>query len=172
MVERIDLEEPAARRHQRARRAGKESGRTRWQAEDAARFLFKGQSYDAGARSETHCNLCGGPIRLCYVLKVIEDPSVLYSREVGKLHIGECCFQSIRAVNEKLYGQLLAAAVNLRTFLEAIERDQRIFAVQEAATETNEGKSPHPPLVVPPLDEEFAVQLFEALEAGKGGNHA
>lgn len=96
------------------------------------------------------------------MLKVFEDPSVPYSPEVGKLQIGECCFQPIGAVNEKLYSQLLAA-VNLRTFIEAIERDQTIFGVQEAATETNEGKSPHPPLVVPPLAEDFGVQLFEAL---------
>lgn len=92
-----------------------------WQSADAARFFFKGQRYDAGPASDTTCSLCGEHIRLCYVLKVLEKIDLL-SPEVGKLTVGECCFQPIEAANEKLHRQLSAAAVNLRTYIEAIER--------------------------------------------------
>ena len=116
----------------------------------------------------TTCGLCGEHIRFVYVLKVIESPSPSHShsREVGKLHIGECCFEPIRVVNEKLYRQLLAAAVNLRTYIEAIERDQRIFG----AMESEKVESAPPLLGVAALDENSIPQWFEAL-VKDGGDH-
>jgi len=109
--------------------------------------------------------LCGEHVRLCYVLKVVQDPSLPYSPEVGKLLIGECCFKPIKAVNEKLYRQLLAAAVNLRTFIDAIERDKRIFAESDAAPEKFDSSQ------LQLVDEELGCQLFEGL-SDEGGDHA
>lgn len=148
-------------------RAGKSSKRTHtthnttgaWGIADAARFLFKGQCYDAGRESEMECGLCGEQIRLCYVLKVLQSTDPL-SAELDKLTIGECCFKLIKGVNEKVYRQLLAAAINLRTFLEAIQRDQRIFA----------GIVPEPGCSPSTLDadEEIASQMFERIVAHGG----
>jgi hypothetical protein len=152
--------------NRRAQRTGKSSagrrrGTTELRSADAARFLYKAQCYDAGPESETKCGLCGGQIQLCYVLKVLQSTDPL-SAEIGKLTIGECCFKPIKGVNEKLYSQLLAAAINLRTFVEAIQRDQRIFAgiVPES------GCSPLPL----DADEEMVSRMFEQIIA-QGGEH-
>ena len=126
MTDQINLKKVRPRSNKRVRSSSRPQGEDTWQSVDAARFLYKGQCYDAGHESETTCELCRKRIRLCYVLKVVQDPSLPYSPEVGKLTVGECCFKPIKAVNEKLYRQLLAAAVNLRTFIDAIERDKRI----------------------------------------------
>ena len=165
MTDQIKLEEVGPLSKKGARRSRGHLGGDTWQSADAARFLHKGQCFDAGSESETKCELCGKRIRLCYVLKVVQDPSLPYSPEVGKLIIGECCFKAIQAVNEKLYRQLLAAAVNLRTFIEAIERDQRIFA--ESGGAPDEFDSAQLQLV----DEELACRLFEGL-IDEGGDHA
>jgi len=109
--------------------------------------------------------LCRERIRLCYVLKVVQDP-LPYSPEVGKLTIGECCFKPIKAVNEKLYRQLLAAAVNLRTFIDAIERDKQIFAEPGAAREKLDSFQ-----LKMGVDEELGSQIFEGPLDG-GGDHA
>lgn len=124
MNDKINRKE-LAKRSLIASMGGCQSGRT-WQVEDAGRFLFKAQCYDAGPDSETKCGLCGKHTRLCYVLNVLQSTDPL-SPEVGKVVIGECCFEAIKAANVKLYRQLLAAAINLRTFMEAIERDKRRF---------------------------------------------
>lgn len=124
MRDTINLKDVRQRSQNRSLR--KRQGTRTWQFADAARFLFKAQCYDAGPDSETRCGLCRGEIRLCYVLKALETADPL-APEVGKLTIGECCFQQIKLINEKLYRQLLAAAINLRTFMEAIERDKRTF---------------------------------------------
>jgi hypothetical protein len=131
--------------------------------------LFKGQCYDAGARIFRACDLCGEPIRLVYVLKAVESSTHLFSPEIARLDVGECCFEKIKTVNEKLYGQLLAAAVNLRTYMEAIERDRRIFAGQEEAHETETVESPQQQ--PPSLDQDWVRQLFEEI-LSDGGNHA
>ena len=166
MTDQINLNNFGSRSHKRARRSSQHLGGNTWQPADAARFLYKGQCYDAGSESETECELCRKRIRLCYVLKVVKDPSLAYSPEVGKLLIGECCLKPIQAVNEKLYRQLLAAGVNLRTFIEAVERDKRVFAEPDAASE-NFGSSQLQLCV----DEELGRQLFEGL-LGEGGDHA
>ena len=140
----------------------------RWQSADAARFLFKGQCYDAGSRIFRSCDLCGEPIRLVYVLKVIESPSHPCSPEIDKLDVGECCFRKIEAVNEKLYAQLLAGAINLRTYLEAIERDRRVFIGQQEVNESEMVEMLQ--LRGPGLEEDSVRQLFEAL-VSDGGNH-
>src|SRR5579872_3926434 len=119
MTDRINLEEVGSRFRKRTRHA--HLGGNTSQSEDAAHFLFGGQCYDAGSGSDRTCGVCGEGIRFNYVLKVIESPDDPYSPQVGKMHIGECCFKSVKASNEKLYLQLLAAAVNLRTYLAAVE---------------------------------------------------
>jgi hypothetical protein len=103
------------------------------------------------------------------VLKAVKNPSLSYSPEVAKLTIGECCFKPIQAVNEKLYCQLLAAAVNLRTYIEAIERDQRIFADPQKAVASEEVTLPR--LEMPGPEEDVVRQLFDAL-VNDGGDHA
>ena len=165
MTDQINLTKVGPRSHKRARHSSRHLGGDTWQSADAARFLYKGQCYDAGSESETRCELCGEHVRLCYVLKVVQDPSLPYSPEVGKLLIGECCFKPIKAVNEKLYRQLLAAAVNLRTFIDAVERDQRIFA------ETGAEPGKFDPAQLQLVDEELGCQLFEGL-LDEGGDHA
>lgn len=114
---------------------------------------------------------CGERIRFVYVLKVIESPSHSRAPEVGKLHVGECCCSPIKAVNAKLYAQLLAGAVNLRTFIEAIERDHRIFAERQGATESNLLGSSPLQLSIPSLDEDSVPQWFQEL-VNDGGDHA
>ncbi len=131
MANQININEVAARSGRSGRSAAKKTGHERWRAADAARFLFKGQCYDAGSASDTTCSICGAHIQLCYVLKVLETADLL-SLEVGKITVGECCFEPIKAVNQKLHGQLFTAAVNLRTYIEAIERDKRIFGGDHA----------------------------------------
>lgn len=148
---------------QRERRQVKGRSTRTWQIEEAGRFLFKAQCYDAGPDSETTCGLCGERIRLCYVLKVLESADPL-APEVGKLTIGECCFKPIKAINEKLYRQLLAAAINLRTFIEAVERDKQVFA--------GGGSAKTVPLPVSVrVDEELTCGMIERSIA-EGGNHA
>ncbi|MGO9083897.1 MAG: hypothetical protein ACLQBK_01620 [Candidatus Sulfotelmatobacter sp.] len=164
MTDRINLEEVKSRSRKRARHASRHVGGNTWQSGDAGRFLFGGQCYDAGSGSDTTCGLCGEGIRFNYVLKVIESPSDPYSPQVGKMHIGECCFKSVKAANEKLYLQLLAAAVNLRTYLEAVERDKRIFG--PGATPENFDYSK-----LQLVDEELGRQLFEGL-LDEGGDPA
>lgn len=95
------------------------------------------------------------------MLKVLHSTDSL-SPEIGKLTIGECCFKPIKAVNGKLYRQLLAGAVNLRTFMEAIQRDQLIFA--GAVPELGCSSSPLD------ADEEMESQTFERIIA-QGGDH-
>jgi hypothetical protein len=147
---------------QRKRPRGKQQSTHNWQIEDAARSLFKAQCYDAGADSETRCGLCGERMRLCYVLKVLAFTDTL-APEVGKLTIGECCFRSIKAVNERLYRQLLAAAINLRTFMEAVERDKRVFA----------GSMPQdvPSLPSPLGADEEATWVILEQSIAEGGDH-
>jgi hypothetical protein len=164
MTDQINLKEVGSRSRKRARYASRHLDGNKWQSRDAARFLFGGQCYDAGSGSDRTCALCGEGIRFNYVLKVIESPSDPYSPKVGKLHIGECCLKSVKAANEKLYLQLLAAAVNLRTYLEAVERDKRIFG--PGATLENFDYSK-----LQLVDEELGRQLFEGLldEGGDRG---
>jgi len=169
MASPINISGAAKRSGRKTRRVAKSNRDERWQSADAARFLFKGQCYDAGSRIFRACDLCGEPIRLVYVLKVIESPSHPCSPEIAKLDVGECCFRKIEAVNEKLFFRLLAAAINLRTYMEAIERDRRVFAGRHEILESEEVELPQ--LQVPGLDEDWVRQLFEEL-VGDGGNHA
>ena len=169
MANQINVNEAAAKSGRRARRAASKNGRERWRAADGTRFLFKAQCYDAGPSSDTTCSLCGERIRLVYILKVIESPSHPCAQEVGKLNVGECCFKAIEAVNEKLYRQLLAAAVNLRTYIEAIARDQRSFGARQESVASQKVRLPH--LEVLGVEEDLVQQLFEAL-ANNGGDHA
>ncbi|MGA8607816.1 MAG: hypothetical protein WB616_13090 [Candidatus Sulfotelmatobacter sp.] len=169
MTDQINLKKVGPRSHKRARSSSRPQGEQTWHSVDAARFLYKGQCYDAGHESETRCELCRKRIRLSYVLKAVKNPSLSYSPEVAKLTIGECCFKPIQAVNEKLYCQLLAAAVNLRTYIEAIERDQRIFADPQKAVASEEVTLPR--LEMPGPEEDVVRQLFDAL-VNDGGDHA
>jgi hypothetical protein len=159
----------AKRSSQKTRRIANSSRDDLWQPADAARFLFKGQCYGAGSRIFRACDLCGEPIRMVYVLKVIESPSHPCSPEIDKLDVGECCFEKIEAANGKIYGQLLAAAINLRTYIEAIERDRRIFAGPQEAPESETVEFPQ--LQSPVLDDERVRQLFKEI-LSDGGNHA
>ena len=152
-----------------ARRAAAQNTSARWRPADAARFFFKGQCYDAGPESDTTCSLCGEYIRLVYILKVVESHSHACAQEVGKLNVGECCFAPVEAVNEKLYCQLLAAAVNLRTYIEAIERDQRIFADRQATALPEDVELT--PVELSGPEEELVRQVFDAL-VNDGGDHA
>jgi hypothetical protein len=169
MANQINVNEVAAKSGRRGRSAASKTGRKGWRAADGARLLFKGQCYDGGPESDTTCTLCGEHIRLVYILKVIESPSDSCAEEVGKLSVGECCFKAIEAVNEKLYCQLLAAAVNLRTYLEAIERDQRIFGDRQEAVASEKVKLPG--LEALGVEEDLVRQLFEGL-LSDGGDHA
>ena len=161
MTDQINLRKGVSRSRKSARYATRHVGGNMWQSGDAVRFLFGGQCYDAGSGSDTTCGLCGEGIRFNYVLKVIESPDDPYSPKIGKLHIGECCFKSVKAANEKLYLRLLAAAVNLRTYLESVERDKRIFG--PGATPENFDYSK-----LQLVDEELGRQLFEGLLDGEG----
>jgi hypothetical protein len=169
MASSINIYGAAKRSGRKTRRVAKSNRDERWQSADAAHFLYKGQCYDAGSRFFRSCDLCGEPIRMVYVLKVIESASHPCSPEIDKLDVGECCFRKIEAVNGKLYGQLLAAAVNLRTYIEAIERDRRIFAGPQEAPESETVKLPQ--LQAPALDDEWVRQLFEEI-LSDGGNYA
>lgn len=169
MANQINVNEVAAKPGRRGRSTASKTGRERWLAADAARFLFKGQCYDAGPESNTKCCFCGEHMRLIYILKVIESPSDSCAQEVGKLSVGECCFKAIEAVNAKLYCQLLGAAVNLRTYVEAIERDQRIFGDRQQAVASEKVKLPG--LEAPGVEQDLVRQLFEGL-LGNGGDHA
>jgi hypothetical protein len=164
MTDQINSTKVGSRSRKSGRYAGRHLGGNTWQSGDGARFLFGGQCYDAGSGTDTTCGLCGEGIRFNYVLKVIESPSDPYSAKVGKLHIGECCFKSVKAANEKLYLRLLAAAVNLRTYREAIERDMRIFG--PGATPENFDYSK-----LQLVDEELGRELFEGL-LDEGGDRA
>lgn len=163
MANQINVNEVASRS------GSKTSGDSiqRWRAADGARFLFKGQCYDAGPESDTTCSLCRRFIRLVYILKVVES-SHSCAQEVGKLNVGECCFEPIEDVNEKLYRQLLAAAVNLRTYIEAIERDQRIFGGRKKTVASEKVELSRPE--VPGLKEGSVRQLFAPL-VNDGGDH-
>ena len=169
MANQINVNEVEAKSGRRGRGAASKTGRERWLAADAARFFFKGQCYDAGPESDTTCSLCGEYIRLVYILKVVESHSHSCAHEVGKLNVGECCFEPVEAVNEKLYRQLLAAAVNLRTYIEAIERDQRIFGSRQEAVASEKVKLPR--LEVPGPEKGSVRKSFEAL-VNDGGDHA
>jgi len=170
MANQINVNEAAGRSGRRAHSAATTQDRSqRWWSPDAARFLFKGQCYDAGPESDTTCSLCGWFIRLVYILKVVESHSHSCAQKVGKLSVGECCFKPIEAVNEELYRQLLAAAVNLRTYIEAIERDQRIFGDQQKAVASEKVKLPR--LGAPGPEKGSVRKSFEAL-VNDGGDHA
>jgi hypothetical protein len=169
MASPININGATKRSGRKTQRIAKSKSGEHWQSADAARFLFKGQCYDAGSAIFRACDLCGEPIRLVYVLKVIESPFQPCSPEIDKLDVGECCFENIEAANQKLYHQLLAAAVNLRTYMEAIERDRRVFAGRHEAGESEKVEFPQPR--APSPDEDWVRQWFEELE-GDGGNHA
>ncbi len=72
----------------------------------------------------------------------------------------------LRPSNEKLYGQLLAAAVNLRTYMEAIERDRRVFVGRQEAGESEIVEMLQ--LRRPGLEEDSVRQLLEALLIERG----
>ena len=163
MTDPADLNRARSRSRKGVRRSGRRIGGNAWRHGHAARFLFKGQCYDAAPDSETRCGLCGERIRLCYVLKVLETTDLL-SPEIDKFTIGECCFKPIKSANDKLYCQLLAAAINLRMFMEAIQRDKQVFA----------GGLPdkvEPLPVALGEDEALAWQMPERIVA-EGGDHA
>jgi len=63
----------------------------------------------------------------------------------------------------------VAAAVNLRTYIEAIERDQRIFGDRQPAVPSEEVKLPRVEVLGP--GEGSIWQSFEAL-VNDGGDHA
>jgi hypothetical protein len=169
MVGPININGVVKRSGRKKRRVAKSNRDERWQSADSARFLYKGQCYDAGSRIFRACDLCGEPIRLVYVLKVIESPSHPCSPEIDKLDVGECCFEKIEAVNKRLFFQLLAAAVNLRTYIEAIERDRRVFVGRQEPAESEKVEFPQP--LAQGLDEDWVRQLFEGI-VNDGGNHA
>jgi hypothetical protein len=169
MANQNKVNDVAAKSGRRARSAAAGKSSETCRAADGARFLFKGQCYDAGPASDTTCSLCGERIRLVYVLKVIEFPSHPCAQEVGKLNCGECCFKAIETVNEKLYRQLLAGAVNLRTYIEAIERDQRIFGDRQDTVAPEKVRLLRPGVLG--VEEDLVQQLFEAF-LSDGGEHA
>ena len=165
----INIYGAAKRSGQKSRRIAKSNRDECWKSADAARFLYKGQCYDAGSAIFRACDLCGKPIRLVYVLKVIESPAYSYSPEIDKLDVGECCFDKIQAVNKRLFFQLVAAAINLRTYMEAIERDRRVFIGQQEVNESEIVEMLQ--LRGPGLEEDSVRQLLEALLI-EGGHHA
>ena len=167
MANQINVDEVAGKSGKSALSAAAQNTGKEWRSADGPRLFFKGQCYDAGPESDTTCSLCGEHIRLCYVLKVLEAADLL-SPEVGKLNVGECCFKPIEAVNQKLYRQLLAAAVNLRTYIEAIERDQRIFTDRQATAPSDKVELPR--LEVPGPEEDHVWQMFEEF-VNDGGDH-
>jgi hypothetical protein len=73
---------------------------------------------------------------------------------------------SHKAYCEKFYCNL-AAAINLRTYIEAIERDRRVFVARQEAADSENAAS----LQVPGPDENSVRHLFEAIVSG-GGDHA
>jgi hypothetical protein len=165
----INIYGAAKRSGQKSRRIAKSNRDECWKSADAARFLYKGQCYDAGSAIFRACDLCGKPIRLVYVLMAVESASHPFSPEIAKLDVGECCFDKIEAVNEKLFFQLVAAAINLRTYLEAIERDRRVFIGQQEVNESEIVEMLQ--LRGPGLEEDSVRQLLEALLI-EGGHHA
>ena len=169
MTSPINIDGVAKRSGRKTRRVAKSNRGERWQAADAARFLYKGQCYDAGSAIFRACDLCGEPIRLVYVLKVVESASHPFSPEIAKLDVGECCFEKIEVVNEKLFVQLVAAAINLRTYREAIERDRRVFIGRQEAKESEIVEMLQ--LRGPGLEEDSVRQLLEALLI-EGGHYA
>ena len=64
---------------------------------------------------------------------------------------------------------LLAAAINLRTYMEAIERDRKVFVGRQETLESEKVELPQ--LQVPGLDEDWVRQLFEEI-LSDGGDHA
>jgi len=168
MANHMNVNEAAGKLGRGARRTAAENTSARWRPADAARFFFKGQCYDAGPESDTTCSLCGEDIRLVYILKVVESHSHSCAQEVGKLNVGECCFEPVEAVNEKLYLQLLAAAVNLRTYMEAIERDQRIFETRQQALTSEKVELPR---LEAPGPEKGSVRRSLAALVSDGGDH-
>ena len=159
MADQVKFKKAGPKQQQRACR--EHSLTDSWRADTADRFVFRGQCYDAGLGSETKCGLCGQHIRLSYVLKMLKSPDQL-SPEIGRLTIGECCFQAIKTINPKLYCQLVAAAINLRTYIEAIRRDQRIFGGGD------ESQVEIPPLPID-VDHKIARMIFD--QHGAGGDH-
>ena len=129
----------------------------------------RGNVTTRGLHRTRPATFCGEHIRLVYILKVSESHSHSCAQAVGKLNVGECCFEPIKAVNEKLYRQLLAAAVNLRTYIAAIERDQRIFGSRQKAVASEKVKLPR--LEVPGPEKGSVRKSFEAL-VNDGGDHA
>jgi len=102
---------------------------------DPARLIYKAQCYDGGAESATTCGICGEVIRFCYVLKLLEDTTdVPSAKEIGKVVVGDCCFPPFRESNPDLHRKLLAAQVNLGTYIEAIERDKRVYGTENRPT--------------------------------------
>jgi hypothetical protein len=94
---------------------------------DPARLIYKGQCYDAGAESANLCAACGGHIRFCYTLKLLANGDVFSAKEIAKVRIGHCCFHLFTEWNPELHRKLVAARVNLHTFVEAVERDKRVY---------------------------------------------
>jgi hypothetical protein len=97
---------------------------------DPTRLIYKGQCYDAGSESANICAACGGHIRFCYILKLLATNDVFSAKEIAKCRIGDCCFHYFPEWNPELYRKLVAAEVNLRTLVEAVERDKRVYGTQ------------------------------------------
>jgi hypothetical protein len=95
-----------------------------------ARLIYKGQCYDAGSDPAAFCGACGGHIRFCYILKLLASDDVFSAKEMAKLRIGECCFHFFEKWNPALYCKLIVAKINLRTFVEAVERDKRVYGAE------------------------------------------
>lgn len=99
---------------------------------DPARLIYKGQCYDAGTESANLCAACGEPIRFCYILKLLASDDVFSAKEIAKFRIGDCCFHFFKEWSPELHRKLVAAKVNLHTFVEAVERDKRVYGTQTA----------------------------------------
>ena len=99
---------------------------------DPTLLIYKGQCYDAGTESANLCATCGGHIRFCYTLKLLASGDVFSAKEIAKFRIGDCCFHYFQEWNPELHRKLVAAEVNLRTFVEAVERDKRVYGTQTA----------------------------------------
>lgn len=86
---------------------------------DPAKFVFKGQYYDAGQHSETNCTVCGHIIRYVYILKNPENRSV---------PLGSCCFGYFEKWNkDDLFLPLAAASVLVETVAKAIQDDTKLY---------------------------------------------
>jgi hypothetical protein len=88
---------------------------------DPARFVFKGQCFDAGS-VKTNCRLCHRRIRYVYTLKDADDLTV---------YIGTCCFRYFEEWNPDLFVSLLAGRILLDTTGLAIQRDIKLYKTRD-----------------------------------------